>query len=270
MDNSLDKLHEVELDLLKRFVQICDENKIKYYIIGGTLLGAVRHGGFIPWDDDIDVAVPRADYIRLIDVMHRVEDDEVGMQYYKDQPDLYFYPIKIVSEKYRIRDVRSKDGYSYPWIDVLPIDGMPNNILKSKLFRLRMDFCRLLLGLHYVDNLRNIDRSLLQRVVILAGKILRIGKMINPNKIKDRIDRILSSNRIDDCQVVGTCMGAYYFHEFVPKEMFGEGSKVKFCGFEVNAPEKVDEYLTHMYGDYMTPPDESKQKAVHIELIESE
>jgi len=267
-DDQLEKLHRIELDLLKRFVEICDKNNICYYIIGGTLLGAVRHGGFIPWDDDIDVAVPRKDYYRLIRIMRKTVDDEIGLLYYRDDHDLYFYPAKVISKKYHIQDVRMKDGYSYPWIDVLPIDGRPDGPIKYRLFKLRMDFCRLLLGLYYIDNLRNINRSLPQRIVITAGKILRIGKLVNPTKVKDKIDKILSSNRIEDCSRIGTCMGAYYFHEFVPKDMFGKGSKIKFCDLEVNAPEKIDPYLTHMYGDYMTPPAKKDRQAVHVKLVE--
>ena len=265
----LDELHKTELELLRRFVDICNANNITYYIIGGTLLGAVRHGGFIPWDDDIDVAVPRDDYYRLIKVMRKIEDDDIGLLYYRDNPNLYFYPAKVISKKYRIQDVRMKDGFSYPWIDVLPIDGRPDKPLKYRMFKLRMDYYRLLLGLYYIDNLRDIKRSLAQRIVIKAGKVLRIGKYVNPTKVKDKIDRTLSSNRIEDCSWVGTCMGAYYFHEFVPKWMFGKGSTVRFCDMEVNAPELIDPYLRHMYGDYMTPPEEKDRQAVHTRLLDA-
>ncbi|MDO5139695.1 MAG: LicD family protein, partial [Oscillospiraceae bacterium] len=71
-----------------------------------------------------------------------------------------------------------------------------------------------------------------------------------------------------DCSWIGTCMGAYYFHEFVPKKMFGKGSKIQFCDMEVNAPEQIDLYLRHMYGDYMTPPAEKEQKALHVKLYD--
>lgn len=267
--NTLEQLHSIELDLLKHFIEICDTWHIRYYVIGGTLLGAVRHGGFIPWDDDIDVAVPRDDYDRLIEVMHKEENKEIGILYYRDKPDLYFYPAKIISKKYRIQDVRMKDGYSYPWIDVLPIDGKPDGKVQGSLFKLHMDWYRLLLAFCYIDNLRDIDRSFAQRAMIRIGRLLRPGRWIDPAKIKDKVDKLLSSHKIEDCSWVGTCMGAYYFHEFVPKEYFGKGSKVMFCGLEVNAPEQVNPYLTHMYGDYMTPPEEQKRMARHVKIEQS-
>ncbi len=267
--DTLNELHRIELDLLARFTDICNSENIIYYIIGGTLLGAVRHGGFIPWDDDVDIAVPRDDYYRLIRVMHKVENEEIGMQYYKDDPSLYFYPIKIISKKYKVTDPRSADGYGYPWLDILPIDGFPDGKIRSSVFHFRMSFNRMLLGLHYIDRIRAIKRPWYQQAAIAVGRKTQIGRLIDPTKVKDRIDHLLSSHRIEDCEQAGTCMGAYFFKEFVPKDYFGSGVPVRFDTLELNAPEQIDAYLTHMYGDYLTLPPEEKRKPEHsLELIE--
>ena len=269
-NNGLRKLQLVELDILKKLIEIFEKNNICYYVIGGTLIGAVRHHGFIPWDDDIDIAIPRDDYEKLIDIMRNINDDEIDMKYYKDDNSLYYYPIRIIHKKYKIKEPRTKDGYANPWIDILPIDGNPNGKIRKTFFKFKMKYYKLLLGLHYIDNLRNIKRKWYEKVIIRVGKIIHFGKIINPTKIKNKLDKTLKKNKIEECDIIGTCMGAYFFHEFVPKSMFGKGSTVEFEDVMVNAPEKVHEYLTHMYGDYMKLPPKEKQVSHNIEFIDIE
>ena len=262
-DEILAQLHSVETELLAEAVRIFDENDIRYYVIGGTLLGAVRHKGFIPWDDDIDVAVPRNDYVRLISLMQHMDNEIVGMHYYRDEPDLYYYPIRLFHRQYVIRDPREKDKDSNPWIDILPIDGLPDGYFGRKIFKFRMMYYRLLLGLHYSDRLRDIKRSLPERIVIRFAQTTGIGSRVDPTKVKDRIDRLLVSHPIGKCAYMGTCMGAYFFREFVPEEYFGNGTAVTFEGLTVRGPEQTDLYLRHMYGDYMELPPE-EERVVHI------
>ena len=107
-NSDLTMLHSVETELLKRTVAFFDAYNIRYFAIGGTLLGAVRGGGFIPWDDDVDLAVPRRDYERLIKLMRRLDDDILGMKYYRDDPEVYYYPVKIIHKGYNIKDPREK------------------------------------------------------------------------------------------------------------------------------------------------------------------
>ena len=259
----LNQLHSVEAELLKESVRIFNDNDISYYVIGGTLLGAVRHKGFIPWDDDIDIAVPRNDYVRLISIMQDTENRVVGMHYYKTEPELYYYPVRLYHRQYAIKDPRDKERDSNPWIDILPIDGLPDGYIRRKIFKMRMMYYRFLLGLHYSGNLRDIRRSLPERIVIRFAQITGIGRRVDPTKVKDRIDRLLSSNPSDECAYKGTCMGAYFFREFVPAEYFGNGTDVTFEGMTVRGPEQTDKYLRHMYGDYMQLPPE-EERVVHI------
>lgn len=262
-ENKLDELHRVETELLAETVKLFEKHDIKYYAIGGTLLGAIRHGGFIPWDDDIDLAVPREEYVRLIEIMRHEENPIVGMKYYRDEPQLYYYPMRLVHKGYITDDPRDVTGKCNPWIDVFPIDGWTEGKIGGRIFKAKMMTYRLLLALHYSDNLRDIKRSKIERIIIKTAQITHIGKLINPTKVKDKIDKTLSANKISKCHIVGTCMGAYFFHEFVPRSYFGEGTTVTFEGIEVKAPVKVHKYLTHMYGNYMELPPEDK-RIIHV------
>lgn len=266
-DGTLRQLQEIEIKLFQRLIKICESNSLQYYIIGGTLLGAVRHGGFIPWDDDIDIAMPRHDYKKLIQIMRNNRTPETEMRWYKENERIYYYPIKIVDARYKVRDARADSGYSNPGIDILPLDGKPDNKVEATIFTLKMYWYRFLLGLHYIDNIRSMKRPLYQWAIIKMAKLVKIGKLINPTIVKDRIDSELSSHSIDNCRIVGTCMGAYFFHEFVPKEYFGNGTQIAFEGILARAPERIDVYLKHMYGDYMMLPPEEKRVSKHIELV---
>ena len=249
-------LHDAERELLIEVLELFERHSIDYFAIGGTLLGAVRNKGFIEWDDDIDLAVPRESYVRLIQVMNEAESENelVGMEYYKNDPELYFYPVRIVNKKYIITDSRLKDRDSHPWIDILPVDAWPEGAISGRVFKLKMLWYRFLLGLHYSDNLRDKKRSSMEKLIIGFAHVTHVGRLIDPTKVKDKIDKTLSEANYKKHKVAGTCMGAYFFKEFVPVSYFGDGSIVEFEGIDLKAPQKVDKYLKHIYGsDYMIP-----------------
>lgn len=264
-DKTLRDLQLAEIEIFKVFQTICEAHQLNYFIIGGTLIGAVRHGGFIPWDDDIDVAMPREDYEKFIRIFKEQHVQPIDIAYYKDNPSLYFYPVRLVNNQVQITDPRTNQPAPV-WMDILPIDGLPNQAMHRKLFKLKMNSYRLALGLHYIDQLRDTKRDWKQRLAITFGKVTKIGKLFNPTKVKNRLDATLKSHSIEQCDVIGTCMGAYYFKEFVPKDYFGSGTTIEFEGMQVRAPEQVDAYLTHMYGDYMQLPPEHEQLAQHINV----
>ena len=129
METNLRKLQLTELELFKKFAQFAEEHKIRYFALGGTLLGAVRHKGFIPWDDDMDIGVPREDYDRLLEIckteeapfeMHTFFNDENYFRYFAQIQDP---SIKVIRKDKQIQEITSS------WVDIFPLDGMPNNRL---------------------------------------------------------------------------------------------------------------------------------------------
>ena len=123
-----------ELKMLKETIAFFEENNLTYYAIGGTLLGAIRHKGFIPWDDDIDLGLPREDYDRMIRLVQEGKCPLKITGPWMDDPAVYWYPARVESEDTLVRRyVHEEEVEQYIWIDLFPLDAMPNNVLLRKL-----------------------------------------------------------------------------------------------------------------------------------------
>lgn len=261
-DYSMEEIHKVELGIAKEFIKICSRYNLTYYIIGGTFLGAVRHKGFIPWDDDMDFAMPRKDF----DCLMKIANDELPSNmalktFYNDENHWYFLP-KIVNIDYEIIEDRYKsiNKKGYLFIDIFPIDGTPNNIVLKKIYYFRIMFHRMLASWYYIDVIDpHKKRGALDKILILMGKVLPTKKLIDPQKQFKKIDSLLKRNDCVNSKEIGTIMGAYRIREIVPKEYFGIPTFYKFEDLLLSGPEMYDKYLTHIYGDYMTPPKKETQ-----------
>lgn len=262
--DNLRKVQLIQFDILKETVRICKKNNLKYYLIGGSLIGAVRHKGFIPWDDDIDVAIPREDYDKFIQLATSQMKEKYKLEHYTINPNYRFYLLNVVDKTAKIVIQRVTPLESNVGIDILPIDGIPNNRFVRMIYKFKILYYRALAGLFNVKYIRDKKRSLIEKILIRIGKIINFEKILNIRKIREKNDKLVRKYKYDECEFVGTFFGNYGFHEIVPKTFFGKGSTVEFEKEKFNAPQHVHKYLTHMYGDYMKLPPESKRIGHHI------
>lgn len=266
MDYTLEEIHREDLKIFKEFVNICDKHKLKYYVIGGTFLGAIRHKGFIPWDDDMDIAMPRNDFNKFMEIANMELPSNMELITFKNNTNNRYYLPKIINKEINILEKRNENkGYQINlFIDIFPIDGTPNNVFCRKIYYFKILFYRMLIGWYYIDEIDKCKkRKWHEKILIFLGKVLPTKKIINIKKIFYKIDRLLQKYSFEDSNNVGTIMGAYKTREIVPKEYFGNPTKYVFENVTVNGPEKYDEYLTHMYGNYMTPP-KNKEANQHL------
>ncbi len=159
-DNSmLRKLQLVELDILKLFSEICEKHGLRYYLVGGTMLGAVRHEGFIPWDDDVDVGMPRPDYEKLLTIVREELPDGYDFLHYKQNEEYKRYFSRLVNRNVKIHNAsNTKLIVENAWVDIFPFDGMPSGNLMQKVHFWHMTAIRFFYHASCFEELVNLNR----------------------------------------------------------------------------------------------------------------
>ena len=248
-----DELRKLQLDLLDAFDRLCREHGIDYCLAYGSALGAARHGGFIPWDDDIDVHVMREDYELLL--AHYDEwqhEPHHKLKSYRDGISTYQY-AKLVDVRTRAKELYSteKDGPGV-WIDLFPIDFVPKHARKVYGKHRRLKFAR---------DMSLADTSYaLSPLALVAKKIIApLFKRVDPRKIARLIDENAMNCEKGDKSRCLDIVGTYIYITF-PTEML-RPKRMRFEGREYNVPSQLEEYLTLEYGDWRKPLDESERHA---------
>lgn len=268
---NLRKLQMAELDILKQVIALCEQHGLRYYLLGGTFLGAVRHQGFIPWDDDIDIGMPRTDFEKFCKIAEREFQEPLGFVSFRNHPEhIYFHP-RVYNYNIRVLDRSGvKEKETFAWIDIFPLDGMPGNQIVRKLYGFYLLFLRLLFMYSQFDKIVNISlkkRVWYERVLIAIGKVIKFDKILDTHKIMEKIDRTMRKREFETSKYVGNFMGAYKMKEVFPKKFYDEVAKYPFEGLWCPAPKDYDAVLTQMYGDYRTPPAKEVQNKHNTEVI---
>lgn len=268
---NIDLLHKVDLEIVKNVIVICERYNLKYYMLGGTMLGAIRHGGFIPWDDDIDLGMPRESYEKFLKIAPNELHNNYKLVNYKTNPNYHYYITRILDTETKVIEERienDKEKFTNASIDIFPIDGTPNNFIIRKIYYFRVLFHRALMSLCYKDSIdRKRPRGKFEKILLHFLEKLPIDKITTPYKQKEKIDKLLKGQKIDGSKYIGNIMGAYRTKEIVPAEFYGNGTIYKFENIELMGVDKYDEYLSWTYGDYMKLPPKEKRKT-HFKILE--
>lgn len=270
MDN-IDLLHKVDMEIVKNVINICEENNLEYFMLGGTMLGAIRHKGFIPWDDDIDLGLPRKDYDKFLEIAPKQLTNNLKMVNYKTDSNYHYYITRILDIDTKVIEERigkEEEKYTNASIDIFPLDGTPNNKILRQIYFFRVLYHRALMSLCYKDSIdKKRKRSKKEKILLWIMMKLPIQKITTAYKQKEQIDRLLKKHDFYNSKYVGNIMGAYRTKEIVPKEFYGKGKMYQFEDIKMNGLELYDEYLKYTYGDYMKLPPEDKRKT-HFKIIE--
>lgn len=258
IDNVSDK-QKVLLYLLKCFHELCEKNGLVYNAFGGTMLGAVRHHGFIPWDDDIDVTMPRNDYIKLIRIIKEAPDLVITVHGYPD--DNYIYPYAKVGLKDTIQYenvVKTPHDKLTINMDVFPVDGYPEDEAEID------EYCS------YEENIILCTYKLNKSYFVRHPKKL-IKKVYSQMKgykywVAKQIS-LASKNKIEDCSNL-ICNGAGWGRKgIIEKRVYFDRVLFDFEGMRIWGIRDYDQHLTRLYGDYMKLPPVDKRTSPHDDTV---
>lgn len=269
-ENNIRKVQIMTLSLLEKYISICDEYKLRYYLVGGALIGGFRHNGFIPWDDDIDVIMPRKDYEKFIEIINRGIPGGYSICNRFTDKNWHFAISQFIDLESEVEiHLAERSRRAHIWIDIFPADGSPDNKIK-RFFHIK----RILLY-RYMIQIANIKlqvdayrkRPFHERAILRVASIIPLGDLINTDKTLDKLEKHLKAYDFDTSAYVGDFLGRYREKEIMPYRVFGVPSKHRFEGIEVSVPQDSDYFLRKIYGDYMRIPPKEEQVAHGVRII---
>lgn len=254
----LEDIKKISLDILKRVAKICDDNGFRYVLAYGTLIGAIRHHGFIPWDDDIDIQMPRPDYDRFLHYMDTHKNELGNLRAFnRTNTKYYWYGItRVCNTDYEIHKNNERDCGMGVFIDVYPLDGV--GIKYEDAVELLRKTGKIHFKLYWASVLK-VKYSFIHPRSSLR---LLLARILGSKFFIRKIDRIIAKCDYDSSNYLG--LAAWDASpQIYNKNFFDDRIKVRFDDTEFYAPKEYDYILRMTYGDYMKLPPKSEQVAHH-------
>ena len=252
-DITLDELRNIQLDILDKIDEYCRKNNLRYSLGGGTLLGAVRHKGYIPWDDDIDIMLPRPDYDKFIREFGSLYE-HLKVQNYLNDEACYIPFSKVFDNRTTLIEPGMINGI---YVDVFPIEGLPKEEdIDAYLAK--------------QDKLLNIVTKTTRYYRFKKGKLwlyikYLLKRLVYPPResaIKE-LENLYHSSDFDISELSGAITGRYKRKEIMTSDVFKSYIDLPFEGRTYSAITDFDSYLTKHYGDYMKLPPKDQQVSNH-------
>lgn len=264
----MNPLQEKQFEMLKVFVEICNKHNLSYFLVGGTTLGAVRHKGFIPWDDDVDVGMVREEYDKFLEIAPKeLEGTKFFLQTWKSDPH-YTYPFAKIrnNETTYVENFFAGHQINHGvWIDIMPIDGLTDKDIPKEKCKWRLRRYIFHIYMAYLPALtRKVHKKTFFKDILLGF----VGILFYPLNIahfhQKRLDKMGRQFPTETATLAGNSL--YFFTgkvEGLPPRIYRETTDAEFEGITVKIPKDYDTYLKCLYGDYMKLPPEEKRVGHH-------
>lgn len=243
---SQEEVRRIQIEITNYLKEVCKQYNLRYYMGGGTLLGAVRHKGYIPWDDDIDIIMPMQDYLKFLDILKEDERYEILSIY--NHPDTYFNFFSRLIDKQTVMKT-----WEYPFlmtggvsIDVFPLVGLPYNAKEVQSF---------------FNRIRNRNSRFINSFISFSEETEEVKQY--RAKLRDEIISMMKQYDFDTSTQAGYILSRYWEKDIMPREIYDNTIEMQFEDEIFAAPAGYHIYLESFFGDYMQLPPESERHAPH-------
>lgn len=248
----IEEIQQIVLQIGVVFAKICEENNIDYFMLGGTMLGAVRHKGFIPWDDDMDLGVPRTQYSKMLDVLERELPAPYKVLTSKDKGYVYNYAKIVDTRTIAIEPCLESSYYAETgiFIDIFPLDYCKEN---DDVIKKVWDIREKMAEIYIIPS----------RGFFLKKWLRLIKRTLWPISLTTYLEKADNCIKNEKTEFWANIYGHWREKEIIPIEWYGEDSFYEFAGHKFRGIKEYDKYLTKLYGDYLQLPPEN-QRQIHI------
>lgn len=272
--NNTRELQLLSLHMLIDFKKSCEILDLTYMLGGGSLLGCIRHNGFIPWDDDIDIMMPRESYKKFISYFEEVMGDNYYIEVPNSKYDIHRNIMRLYKKGIIGRERGGHENVNDFCIDIHPIDYAPNNKIKrcikggvASFLNILAASCRLY-KTHSKETKVLYNKSIKRKLDYFIGVAIgSIFRFVNYKKIYDLFDSFIQGDGETNYMTIAAGRGGGYIGECLPKKVFLPVKRHRFENIDVDIPNDYDKYLKNLYGDYMNIPPESKREHHYMDYL---
>ena len=254
------EIREIIFSMLLKLAEYCDKKGLRYYLCAGTLLGAVRHRDFIPWDDDVDIFMPRPDYMRL----HSLLKEEYIETYYQLRSNIMgnsVIPFAKIVDTRTVAVTKFNNLDNVLWIDIFPLDGAPSDEKQCRKLLEKAKRWRSL----FSYSAANFGTGITKWKATAKLPLLLIAHMVGCEKCAERLSKIANTYKFDESDYIAEIVWTVGKQDRLKKSEYLEYVDLEFHGHMFHAPACWDRYLQNIYGDYMKLPQKSKRYSHCIE-----